>query len=163
MNSYFCSIGETLKENVPHQLNSLLAGQYIVNPNNRSFHFEEITEELVFSACTHMKASFGYGSSFFLKLALPFLAGPLAYLFNFLLQSEIFPDRWKTAKVAPVYEEGSKEDRSNYRPISVLPVLARLFENLVNKQLYDYLDKNNLSTGSNLVLITSFGGHVPYI
>ena len=63
-------------------------------------------------------------------------------MFNFSLQSGIFPDSWKTARVAPIYKEGSKEERSNYRPISVLPVLARLFENLVNKQLYDYLDKN---------------------
>ena len=55
MNSYFCSIEETLKANVPHQLNSLLAGKYIVNPNNQIFHFEEITEELLFSSCNHMK------------------------------------------------------------------------------------------------------------
>ena len=96
MNSYFCSIGETFKAYVFHQLNSLLAGKYIVNPNNQIFHFEEITEELVFSTCTHIKTSFGYGldniSSFFNKLALPFLARPLAYLFNFSLQSWIFPD-----------------------------------------------------------------------
>ena len=36
MNSYFCSIGETLKAIVAHQLNSLLAGKYIVNPNSSS-------------------------------------------------------------------------------------------------------------------------------
>ena len=42
------------------------------------------------------------------------------------------------------YREDSKEERSNYRPIFVLPVLARFFENLENKQLYDYLDKNEL-------------------
>ena len=95
-----------------------------------------------------MKTSFGYGldniSSFFIKLALPFLARPLAYLLNFSLQSGIFPDSWKTARAAPVYKEGSKEERSNYRPISVLPFLARLFENLVNKKVYDYLNKNEL-------------------
>ena len=146
MNSYFCSIGETLKANVPHQQNPLIAGNYNVNPNNIIFHFKEITDELVFNACNHMKTSFGSGldniSSFFIKLALPVIARPLAYLFNFSLQSGIFPDSWKTARVAPIYKEGSKEERSNYRPISVLPVLARLFENLVNKQLYDYLDKN---------------------
>ena len=93
-----------------------------------------------------MKTSFGSGlddiSSFFIKLALPVIARPLAYLFSFSLQSGIFPDSWKTARVAPIYKEVSKEDRSNYRPISVLPVLAPLFENLVNKQLYDYLDNN---------------------
>ena len=37
MNSYFCSIGETLKANVPHQQNLLIAGNYNANPNNISF------------------------------------------------------------------------------------------------------------------------------
>ena len=63
-----------------------------------------------------MKTSFGSGldeiSSFFI------IARSLAYLFNFSLQSGIFPDSWKTARVAPIYREGSKEERSNYRPIS---------------------------------------------
>ena len=93
-----------------------------------------------------MKTPFGSGidniSSFFIKLALPVLARSLAYLLNFSLQSGIFPDNWKTAKVAPIFKEDSKEERSNYWPISVLSVLERLFENLVNKQLDDYIDKN---------------------
>ena len=70
VSSYFCSIGETFRANVPHQLNSLLAGKYIVNPNDQIFHFEEITKELVLSTCNHMTTSFGYGldniSSFFI-------------------------------------------------------------------------------------------------
>ena len=99
MNSYFCSIGETLKANVPHQDNFLIAGNYNVNPNNKIFHFEEIPEELVFNVCNNTKTSFGSGlniiSSFFIKLALPVIARPLAYLFNFSLQSGNFPDSWK--------------------------------------------------------------------
>ncbi len=50
-----------------------------------------------------------------------------------------FPDNWKTAKVAPIFKSGQPDDRSNYRPISVLPVPARVFE----KQTY-YL--NQLAT-----------------
>ena len=92
-----------------------------------------------------MTTSFGYGlnniSSWFIKLALTFLAR-LAYLFNFSVQSGIFLQSWKTARAVPACKEGSKEEKSNYRPISVLPVFARLFENLVNKQVYHYLDKN---------------------
>ena len=140
MNSCFCSVGENPKANMPHQQNSLIAVIYNFNPDNKIFHFAEITEELVFNACSHTKTSFGSGldniSSFFVKLALSVLARPLAYLFNFSLQRGIFPDSWKTARIAPIYTEGPKEERSNYRPISVLLFFARLFEHLVNKQLY---------------------------
>ena len=43
----------------------------------------------------------------------------------------------------PIFIKGQPDDRSSYRPISVLPVLTRVFEKLIHNQLYDYLDKNN--------------------
>ena len=58
------------------------------------------------------------------------------------IESGIFPDCWKIARVAPIFKSGSTEDRSNNRPISVLPVVSRLFEKLIYDQLYEYLDSN---------------------
>ena len=58
------------------------------------------------------------------------------------IESGIFPDSWEIARVAPIFKSGSTEDRSNYRPISVLPVVSRLFEKLIYDQLYEYLDSN---------------------
>ena len=49
-----------------------------------------------------------------------------------------------TARVTPIFKEGDKSERSNDRPISVLPVLTRLFETLIFNQLYKYLNDNNL-------------------
>ena len=54
----------------------------------------------------------------------------------------MFPDSWKTARVVPSFNNGERDDRSNCRSTSVLPVLSRLFEELVHDQLYNYLDKN---------------------
>ena len=58
------------------------------------------------------------------------------------IESGIFPNSWKIARVAPIFKSGSTEDRSNYRPISVVPVVSRLFEKLIYDQLYEYLDSN---------------------
>ena len=44
----------------------------------------------------------------------------------------------------PVFKSGEQDDSSNYRPISVLPFLARLFEKLVYNQIYDFMIKNDL-------------------
>ena len=54
----------------------------------------------------------------------------------------MFPDSWKTARVVPIFKNGERDDRSNYRPISALPVLSRLLEKLVYDHLYNHLDKN---------------------
>ena len=48
------------------------------------------------------------------------------------------------ARVTPIYKDGSRIEISNYRPISVLPVVSRLFEKLVYDQLYMYLNSNTL-------------------
>ena len=95
-----------------------------------------------------MKTSHGSGcdgiASFFIKIALPLISGSLCDLFNLSLFSGKFPTDWKIARVAPIYKSGARDDCSNYRPISVLPVLSRAFEKVVYNQLYDYLDSNRL-------------------
>ena len=46
---------------------------------------------------------------------------------------------WKLAKVSPIYKTGERIDPNNYRPISVLSTIARIFEKVIYEQLYDYL------------------------
>ena len=66
--------------------------------------------------------------SCFLKTAVLSISSSLTAIFNlFNLFSGIFPDLWKIAKVSPLDKDGSLFDRSNYRPISVLPLLSLKF------------------------------------
>ena len=51
---------------------------------------------------------------------------------------------WKIARIAPIHKSDATVERSNYRPISVLPVVSRLFEKLVCDQLYNYLISNEV-------------------
>ena len=60
------------------------------------------------------------------------------------LCSGIFPDNLKVARISPIYKDGDKKERGNYRPISVLSTVAKLFEKLVCIQLIDYLSKYKL-------------------
>ena len=93
-----------------------------------------------------MKKSLGFGSdgiaSNFLKIAFPVICNSICDIFNFSIFSASFPDSWKIARVAPIYKGGKPDNRSNYRPISVLPVVSRLFEKLIYDQLYQYLDEH---------------------
>ena len=59
----------------------------------------------------------------------------LTQIFNALLASSVFPQEWKIAGVSPIYKAGDKPDRGNYRPISVLSTVARLFEKIIYLQL----------------------------
>ncbi len=66
-------------------------------------------------------------------------------IMNASITQNSFPLSWKEANVAPVWKnKGSKSDASNYRPISVLPVLGRLLEKAVAKQLAQFCDVNKV-------------------
>ena len=58
--------------------------------------------------------------------------------------SRAFPDDLKMAKVTPAFKGGDRDDLGNYRPISVLPTVARIFEKLVYDQMYAYFLNNDL-------------------
>ena len=56
----------------------------------------------------------------------------------------MFPDKWKVAKVLPVYMDDIKSEASNYRPISILPIGSKIIEKIIFNQLYEYLITNSL-------------------
>ena len=85
-------------------------------------------------------------SSNMLKLCGMHLCVPLKIIFDNILKTGIFPDQWKEANVTPVHKKNDKQMISNYRPISLLPILAKVFERIIFKNLYNYLIHNNLIT-----------------
>lgn len=100
-----------------------------------------------------------------LKNCANLLSVPLAYLFNRSLQTGIFPDAWKEARVVPIYKNGKKDEICNYRPISIISAIPKLFESLVHSVIYSHVQKYittkqhgfmaKRSTDTNLILFTS--------
>ena len=64
-----------------------------------------------------------------LKEASRELSIPLCMLFNTSLQSNIFPSQWKIANVVPVFKKNDPQKVNNYRPISLLCIISKVFEN----------------------------------
>ena len=76
----------------------------------------------------------------------PVIAKSLANIYNTSIHSGIFPKDMKIAKVAPICKSGSKGEIGNYRLISMLSTLARIFKRLVYDQLANYLERNKYLT-----------------
>ena len=79
-----------------------------------------------------------------LWMAVPGISASLASLFNHSLECGQIPQEWKSANVTPVQNEGSNVDISNFKPVSVLTVVSKVFERLLHQQLYDYLQKRSI-------------------
>ena len=152
MNDYFCTIGQELVDEIDQSPNPVLVGDYMINEGNKTMKFTKISEQHIRDAIEQTKTSKGFGndniSSYFLKLALPYIIKSLACMFNMSLENREFPALWKTARVIPIFKEGDKNAKENYRPISVLPIVSRFFERLVYNQLYQHLNTNDLLTPS---------------
>ena len=79
-----------------------------------------------------------------LKLVPSVLCEPLTRLFDLSLEVGCFPSKWKIARVTPLHKDGARDNRDNYRPISVLSVLSKLLEKHVARSFMDYLLQNGL-------------------
>ena len=79
-----------------------------------------------------------------LKLSFPSIASSLTHIFNLVISKGIIPKDWKSARITPIFKSDSKVDPANYRPISVLSVIAKLFEKAIFNQVYSYFNDNKL-------------------
>ena len=71
-----------------------------------------------------------------LKIAAPVIAGPMTKLFNYCIDVGEWPCQWKLSNVTPVHKKDDETSKTNYRPISVLSVIPKVFEKLKFDQLY---------------------------
>ena len=80
-----------------------------------------------------------------LKNCEPELSYILAKLFNNCLKESCFPDCWKVSLVVPVFKNvGERSTAKSYHPVSLLSVVSKVFEKLVNSRIVDHLEKCGL-------------------
>ena len=79
-----------------------------------------------------------------LKLASPYIAGSLTYIFNLCIEQNVFPSEFQKAKVIPLAKTRDHKNLNFYRPISLLLVLSKLVERHVQKHLVTYLETRDL-------------------
>lgn len=146
-NIKFCSLSES-RSYIKNHLNSSSELNSLLNAAP-SFSFENITIESVSDALKKLDPCsspgiVGIDSRILIHCAVE-LAPYLTQLFNKCLQSGIIPNEWKTAYITPILKPKSKKTLvSNYRPISLLPPIAKVFEGLIARQIETYFERNNL-------------------
>ena len=72
------------------------------------------------------------------------IAESLSLIFNRSIIMGIFPNEWKCAKVVPIHKQGKRNCVDNYRPISIIPAVAKVFERLIYDQVFQYITEKKI-------------------
>ena len=67
---------------------------------------------------------------------------PISHIFNLSIEHGVFLQKMKTAIAVPIHKNDDTQDCNNYRPISLLPNICKLFEKLIKNRLSKFLEKN---------------------
>ena len=88
----------------------------------------------------------------FLKDSPNTLCTPIANICNFSIKLTSSPNKCKVAKIKSLYKKGLKTDPKNFRPISLLPLISKIIEQIIHDQTMNFLSDNNVYTNINQVL-----------
>ena len=80
------------------------------------------------------------------------LVEPLKYILNISLEQGNFPKLLKRAEVCPIFKENDKRKCENYRPISLLSNISKLFERAMHNRIYDFLESSDILYNLQLAL-----------
>jgi len=144
-NSYFANVAIDLERKIPHSNVPPLS--FMGDRTQSSFFVAPVSDSDVSFVIGHLKnKSSGLQSVpvFVYKVCSDLLSPIIAKLFNVSVSCGVFPACLKVARIIPVFKRGDSTLVSNYRPISTLPTLSKIFEKLMCKKLCSFLKLHNI-------------------
>ena len=154
-NNYFCNVASeignpdvlTEYESIDQMCHSYrdhpsIKNIIACNSESANFDFKETTRDDVYKIMKNMnpKKSCGYDGipPKLLKIAAEELTKPVTDLINESISSQCFPNNLKLAEVSPLYKANDNFQKKNFRPVSVLTSISKIYERIYHDQLYAY-------------------------
>ena len=144
MNTYFCEVGSNLSRNIKQPNNTYVKP---VERNAKSIFIRPTNTIEIGDIIKNLKAKSGGVDNInakTLKTIAPFIVTPLHHIFNTSIEQAVWPNALKSAEVVPIHKAGDKTVVSNYRPISLISNIAKIFEKIIYNRLFSFLQQCNI-------------------
>lgn len=149
-NDFFSNIGTELAKQIPNVEPNVTIIDSMPPRNCNSLFLMPCTGAEIIDIVNKLNNSKSTGLDGYktnvIKYIIDQLATPLANIFNISLQTGIFPEKLKQAKVTPIHKADDKRLINNYRPISVLPLFSKVLEKLMYSRLITFIEKHKILT-----------------
>ena len=147
LNTFFTNIGPKLASQIVTDGNSSYE-DFLINPTLHEFNLNQIGEEDVVNVIDKLPSKTSSGldgiSTNLLKDITYIISKPLTLIINQCLETGIFPSKLKVAKVIPILKRGDETIFDNFRPISILPAISKVFERIIFNHIHNYFHVNDL-------------------
>ena len=141
-NSFFSKIGQNLANKIPNSNKSPIEFLQNLEKQANSLFIQPIVEDELKKILSKLKdsaAGFDEIKPIIIRYSNEHLFTPLLFILNQSLQSGIFPEKLKIAKVTPIFKKGEHNLFTNYRPISVLSVFSKILEKIMYSRLMSFI------------------------
>ncbi|XP_045460873.1 uncharacterized protein LOC123671201 [Harmonia axyridis] len=155
-NKFFSEIGEIISKqcnpSVDQASTMLRKNKGRLSSSCQSMFLEPTTASEVSNIVCNLKNKksgdvYGLNSELF-KQIYPILSDALCEVLNMCMEQGIFPQELKIARVVPVHKKDDVDEEGNYRPVSILPIISKVFEEILRKRLLSFLDEHSCISDS---------------
>ena len=145
-NDFFVNIGNSVEAKIPRVYTPF--NTFLKHKNNDTFFIKPVDENEIKGMISNLFSSKACGPNsiptHILKLNLDFLTMPLKHVINLSFSEGCFPQMLKLADICPIFKKKDKNRCENYRPISLLSNLSKLFERAMHTRIYEFLEQCNI-------------------
>lgn len=144
-NDFFVDIGKNVAESVncrPDEYKKYLNGNFV-----NSFYFDPVNNievENIVMSLKNKSCNLHSVPTSVIKSVIYIISPVLCNVINLSMSRGIFPDSLKIAKIVPIFKHGDRTYLENYRPISILPLLSKIFEKVIHKRMIHYLSSHHI-------------------